>query len=126
MGFGHRVYKVRDPRADVLAEAARQMYETDGDMSLFRLSNEVETLVLRLLEEYKPGRQLKTNVEYYTALLLHGLGLPSDLFTPIFSIARTAGWVAHCFEQAAENRLIRPQSVYTGARGRTWQPIDQR
>jgi citrate synthase len=126
MGFGHRVYKVRDPRADVLADAAREMYEADGDMALFELAGGVEGLSLRLLEEYKPGRNLKTNVEYYTALLLHGLGLPPELFTPTFAIGRSAGWTAHCLEQAAENRLIRPQSVYVGARDREWTPIVER
>ncbi len=126
MGFGHRVYRVRDPRADVLAAAAQTLYEAGGDMALYRLAGEVEAAALRLLEEYKPGRQLKTNVEYYTALLLHGLGLPTDLFTPTFAIGRVAGWTAHCFEQAAGGRLIRPQSVYTGDRSRTWVPIADR
>jgi citrate synthase len=126
MGFGHRVYKVRDPRADVLAIAAREMYEAGGDMELFRLAGEVEALALRLLEEYKPGRNLKTNVEYYTALLLHGLDLPTALFTPTFSIGRAAGWTAHCLEQASQNRLIRPQSVYIGEHGRSWVSVEDR
>ena len=75
MGFGHRVYKVRDPRADVLATAAERMYTRAGDMSLYTLARAVEATAIRLLEEYKPGRRLQTNVEFYTALLLHGLGL---------------------------------------------------
>ena len=75
MGFGHRVYKVRDPRADVLARAAERMYTRAGDMSLYTLARSVEATAIRLLEEYKPGRRLQTNVEFYTALLLHGLGL---------------------------------------------------
>jgi citrate synthase len=102
------------------------MYEDGGDMELFRLAAEVEELALRLLEEYKPGRNLKTNVEYYTALLLHGIGLPVGLFTPTFAIGRAAGWTAHCLEQAAQNRLIRPQSAYVGARGPTWAPLEGR
>jgi citrate synthase len=126
MGFGHRVYKVRDPRADVLSAAAQAMYEADGDMALYRLAKEVEAVALRLLEEYKPGRNLKTNVEYYTALLLHGLDLPTALFTPTFAVGRVAGWTAHCLEQAAANRIIRPQSAYVGARGRTWVPLEKR
>lgn len=126
MGFGHRVYKVRDPRADVLSAAAQQMYEADGDMGLYNTAREVEELALRLLEEYKPGRNLKTNVEYFTALLLHGLGLPTSLFSPTFAVGRVGGWTAHCLEQAAENRLIRPQSVYTGPRDRRWLPLDVR
>ena len=78
MGFGHRVYRVRDPRADVLANAAARMFTRAGDMSLYALARSVEAEALRLLEEYKPGRRLQTNVEFYTALLLHGLGLDAD------------------------------------------------
>ena len=116
MGFGHRVYKVYDPRAVVLARAAESMYAADGDLVLYDLAKAVEVKAIELLEEYKPGRNLQTNVEYYTALLLHGLGLKSDLFTPIFAMARTAGWIAHCFEQLETGRLIRPKSHYIGQR----------
>jgi citrate synthase len=115
MGFGHRVYKVRDPRADVLAAAAQRMFTRAGDMHLYELARGVESTALRLLEEYKPGRRLQTNVEFYTALLLHGLGLEVPLFTPTFAISRVAGWTAHCFEQRKVARIIRPQSVYVGA-----------
>jgi citrate synthase len=114
MGFGHRIYKVRDPRADVLAAAAERMFTRAGDMQLYDLARAVERTALRLLEEYKPGRRLQTNVEFYTALLLHGIGLDTALFTPTFAIGRLGGWVAHCFEQRAKGRLIRPQSVYVG------------
>ena len=120
MGFGHRVYKVRDPRADVLAAAAERMFTRGGDMALYKLAREVEQTALRLLEEYKPGRKLQTNVEFYTALLLHGLGLEVPLFTPTFAISRVAGWIAHCFEQRRANRIIRPQSVYRGMTDRRW------
>ena len=120
MGFGHRVYKVRDPRADVLAAAAQRMFTHGGDLALYTLALDVEQTALRLLEEYKPGRNLQTNVEFYTALLLHGLDLEVPLFTPAFAISRVAGWLAHCFEQRRANRIIRPQSVYRGPRGRTW------
>jgi citrate synthase len=114
MGFGHRVYKVRDPRAVVLSQAAAEMYQAGGDMALYELAQVVEETAVRLLSEYKPGRNLQTNVEFYTALLLHGLGLPTDLFTPTFALGRMAGWIAHCREQQASNRLIRPLSRYTG------------
>lgn len=114
MGFGHRIYKVRDPRADVLAAAASALYRTEGDRALYELALEVEQVALRLLEQYKPGRRLQTNVEFYTALLLHGLEIPTELFTPTFALGRVAGWIAHSFEQRALDRLIRPQSVYTG------------
>lgn len=120
MGFGHRVYKVRDPRADVLAAAAERLYTRAGDMRLYELARAVERTALRLLEEYKPGRRLQTNVEFYTALLLHGLELDTSLFTPTFAISRVSGWIAHAIEQRATNRLIRPKSMYVGPRGRRW------
>ena len=126
MGFGHRIYRVRDPRADVLASAAERLYATDGDGDLYELALEVEKTALRLLAEYKPGRDLQTNVEFYTALLLHGLGLPAQLFTPTFAASRVAGWTAHCFEQQALDRLIRPQSAYVGPRDRRWVPLGER
>jgi citrate synthase len=123
MGFGHRVYKVRDPRADVLAAAAERLFTRAGDMSLYALARAVETTALRLLDEYKPGRRLQTNVEFYTALLLHGLGLEVPLFTPTFAVSRVAGWIAHCLEQSRANRIIRPQSEYAGDLNRPWIPI---
>ncbi len=126
MGFGHRIYKVRDPRADVLAQAAQQLFQTDGDRALYALALHVEQTALRLLEAYKPGRRLQTNVEFYTALLLHGLDLPTELFTPTFALGRVAGWIAHCFEQQRLDRLIRPQSVYVGERNRPWKPLQSR
>ena len=126
MGFGHRVYKVRDPRADVLAAAAERMFTRAGDMTLYRLARAVESTAVRLLNEYKPGRGLQTNVEFYTALLLHGLDLDVELFTPTFAISRVSGWIAHAFEQQRANRIIRPQSVYSGPRHRTWVPVSQR
>ena len=81
---------------------------------------------MRLLAERKPGRRLETNVEYYTALLLHGVGLESELFTPTFAISRVAGWTAHCFEQLEANRLIRPRATYVGEKNRKWVPATQR
>lgn len=126
MGFGHRVYKVRDPRAEILAQAAEAMYQADGDMALYELTKTVEVTAVRLLEEYKPGRHLQTNVEFYTALLLHGLDLPTALFTPTFALGRVAGWIAHCLEQAKTGRIIRPLSEYTGGKQREWQAVAQR
>jgi citrate synthase len=126
MGFGHRVYRVRDPRADVLARAAERLYATEADTKLYELAQHVERMILRLLDEYKPGRKLQTNVEFYTALLLHGLELSTDLFTPTFAISRVAGWIAHCFEQQKQNRLIRPESEYIGEKARSWMSIAER
>ena len=126
MGFGHRVYKVRDPRAEVLAQAAEKLYQADGDMQLYRLAKYVEQTAVALLAEFKPGRNLQTNVEFYTALLLHGLGLPTELFTPTFAASRAAGWIAHAFEQQEVGRIIRPESVYIGEHDRQWIPVEQR
>lgn len=126
MGFGHRVYKVRDPRADVLAGAVARLREggVEGE-GIYDLARAVEQTALRLLEEHKPGRRLQTNVEFYTALLLHLLEIPTELFTPTFAIARVAGWIAHCREQRKGNRLIRPQSVYVGERGKRWEKREE-
>ncbi len=126
MGFGHRVYKVRDPRADVLAAAAEALFARTGDRELYDLARSVEAIALRLLEEHKPGRHLQTNVEFYTALVLHGVGLTSELFTPTFAVGRAGGWTAHCLEQLGDNRLIRPSSEYTGVTDRTWVPVEER
>lgn len=126
MGFGHRVYKVRDPRAEVLGAAAAKMFQAGGDTKLYELVKSVEQTAVSLLAEYKPGRNLQTNVEFYTALLLHGLGLDTAIFTPTFAIGRVAGWIAHCFEQIKYGRLIRPQSAYIGEHHRAWLPLSQR
>ncbi len=121
MGFGHRIYTVRDPRADVLAHAAKRFYGDGGDRGLYDLARHVEATALRLLRERKPERRLDTNVEFYTALLLHGLDFPSDLFTPTFAVGRVLGWAAHCLEQRRHGRLIRPQSAYIGPTGRHYE-----
>jgi len=120
MGFGHRVYKVRDPRADVLGAAADALGSAHiADRSLFDLARAVEQTVLRVLDEVKPGRNLRTNVEFYTALLLQSLGLEPRCFVATFACGRVAGWGAHVIEQHAEDHLIRPQSEYIGPRGLT-------
>lgn len=120
MGFGHRVYKVRDPRADVLGAAATRLFEKAGDQTLYRDARAVEQVVLRLLHEAKPDRGLDTNVEYYTALLLHGIGMHADLFSPTFAAARAGGWTAHILEQIADDRLIRPSAKYLGETNLRW------
>lgn len=120
MGFGHRVYKVRDPRAEVLSSSAEQMSGAVlHDRGLFELAREVEKTVLRVLDEVKPGRGLKTNVEFYTALVLQSLGLQPNSFVSLFACGRCAGWAAHVIEQHVEDHLIRPQSEYIGPRGLT-------
>jgi citrate synthase len=102
------------------------MYSRSGDMKLYSLARDVEDVAIRLLAERYPERNLKTNVEFYTALLLHGLGMSADLFTPTFAVSRTAGWIAHIFEQRAQSRIIRPESEYIGARDRKWSPLERR
>jgi citrate synthase len=118
MGFGHRVYKVRDPRAEVLSRVAEEMSNAVlHDRNLFDLARAVEQTALRVLEEHKPGRNLRTNVEFYTALVLQSLGLLPKSFVALFACGRVAGWCAHVIEQHGEDRLIRPQSEYIGPKG---------
>ena len=119
MGFGHRVYQVRDPRAEVLAQAAELLAEAGEHTALFELARAIERRAVEVLAELKPGRRLDTNVEFYTALLLHCVGLPRDLFSPTFTLGRVVGWIAHCREQAQRGRLIRPRARYVGPRGLT-------
>lgn len=122
MGFGHRVYKTEDPRARILRVVAEQMTEID----FFRLATRTEDVALRLLQEKRPGRRLYTNVDFYTAAVLHAVGLAEDLFPACFAISRVAGWTAHVLEQVHHNRLIRPSVEYTGERDRQFVPLDQR
>jgi len=120
MGFGHRVYKVRDPRAEVLSKVADGMSAARlEDKKLFDLARTVEQTALKVLDAHKPGRNLRTNVEFYTALVLQSLGLTPRTFVAMFACGRVAGWCAHVIEQHAEDHLIRPQSEYTGPRGLT-------
>jgi len=126
MGFGHRVYKVRDPRAALLCEAAERMSRVTGDRRLLDLTAAVEETTVRVLEELKPGRDLYANVELYAALILHAVEIPSDLFTPVFAIGRTSGWTAHVIEQYSDNRIFRPQSIYVGPRGLKWKALADR
>ena len=118
-GFGHRVYKTKDPRADVLTKAGEQFY-SEREEEISQLFIYTEQLILKLLNEYKPGRQLFTNVEFYTAYLLHGLGIPEELFTTLFASSRVVGWLAHADEQLKEDLIIRPKSLYIGEYGKKW------
>jgi citrate synthase len=102
------------------------MFQQSEGLALYTLAREVEKVAVRLLAERYPDRNLQTNVEFYTALLLHGLGLSTDLFTPTFAISRVAGWIAHIFEQRQQSRIIRPESRYVGPRDRRWIPLEQR
>lgn len=122
MGFGHRVYKAEDPRAEILREMAR----TASDPDFFALSKATEDKTLEMLNERKPGRRLYTNVEFYSAAVLAAVGLPGDMFTPTFAVSRSVGWSAHVLEQVSNNRLIRPQSQFVGPTDKTFTPIAER
>jgi citrate synthase len=111
MGFGHRVYRAYDPRAAALRKVAEGMA---GMADWLQLAVQVEDIALRLLAERHPDRPLKTNVEYYAAAVLQGVGLPPELFPATFALARHAGWTAHIIEQAKADKLIRPDMRYTG------------
>jgi citrate synthase len=119
MGFGHRVYKGEDPRAKHLKEIARRLGEAAGDLKWFALSE-------RLQEAVWEAKKLYINVDFYSASLLHYLGIPTELFTTMFACARSSGWSAHVIEQMSDNRLIRPLAHYTGPRGLRFVPVDQR
>jgi citrate synthase len=118
LGFGHRVYKVRDPRAEVLAKASLALAQTDKEKSLCAFVQEFDAITTQTLAELKPTHNLQVNVELYAALILHLLSVPADLFTPLFAAGRTAGWCAHMIEQHGDNRLIHPEVSYVGPRGR--------
>jgi len=112
MGFGHRIYRVRDPRADVLKSAIEQLATDGADLPF---ASEVEAYIREALRRKNPNRPLDTNVEFFTAILLDALKIPRQAFTPVFAVARAAGWTAHAREQQRTGRLIRPSSTYVGA-----------
>lgn len=124
MGFGHRVYRVLDPRAQVLKEVSRRLAEESGDSKWFEMSLEMERVMEREME--KRGKQVRPNVDFFSASVYRMLGFPADMYTPIFAVARISGWMAHLYEQYADNRLMRPRLVYEGPRDKRFVPIDQR
>jgi citrate synthase len=126
MGFGHRVYRVRDPRAAVLQDAAEDFYADGGDSDFFETVQAFEDVAVDALAKEHPNRTLETNVEFYTAALLNGVGVPKELFTTSFAVSRVGGWMAHALEQLEDNRLVRPRAEYVGGEGRTWTPVDER
>ncbi len=119
MGFGHRVYRTEDPRATHLRRMAEELSQEAGDARWYDVSRKLE-------EEMLERKGLYCNVDFYCATVYYSLGLPIDLFTPLFAIGRTAGWAAHVMEQHMHNRLIRPRAEYTGELDRPWVPIDRR
>ena len=120
MGMGHRVYKTVDPRAPHLRAMAAKLSEKIGEPKWIRMSERIAKLM-------KEKKNLNANVDFYSATVYHSLGIPTDLFTPVFAIARTSGWCAHVLEQLEDNRLYRPLSQYVGEpAGKKLVPIDQR
>jgi citrate synthase len=119
MGFGHRVYKTEDPRATVLRQMSGELAAASGDDTYFLMSRRMEEVVFA-------EKGLYPNVDFYAATVYHYLRIPTDLFTPVFSVSRMSGWTAHVIEQHADNRLIRPDSEYIGESGLTWPALDER
>jgi citrate synthase len=119
MGFGHRVYRTEDPRATHLRQISHDLGERAGDTKWFDMSRKVEVYI----NEHK---HLNANVDFYSATTYYQLGIPLDLFTPIFACSRISGWTAHVLEQYANNRLIRPLAHYSGPTNISYTPIDQR
>ena len=119
MGFGHRVYRTEDPRATWLRQFSREMGETKGDLRWYEISRKIEEVMMR-------EKGLYPNVDFYSASTYYMMGIPLDLFTPIFAISRISGWTGHILEQYANNRLIRPRAEYIGPRNVPYVPIDER
>ena len=122
MGFGHREYKVKDPRAIILQKLAEELFQRFGKDEMYEIAKKLE-------EEAIPSlgpRGIYPNVDYYSGLVYRKLGIPQDLFTPIFAISRVAGWLAHWREQLGANRIFRPSQIYTGSKPREWLPLDKR
>jgi len=119
MGFGHRIYKKQDPRAEAFRAIAAQMCERSGEKIWMEISNRVEKLMWQ-------EKRIPCNVDFFSASVLYILGFPVDFFTTVFAASRVAGWSAHVIEQLADNRLIRPACAYVGPKNRHFQPLDER
>ena len=122
MGFGHREYKVKDPRAIILQNLAEELFDRFGKDEMYEIAKKLEEEAI----PYLGPRGIFPNVDYYSGLVYRKLGIPRDLFTPIFAISRVAGWLAHWREQLGANRIFRPSQIYTGSKPRTWLPLEKR
>lgn len=118
-GFGHRVYRTEDPRATHLRRMSKELGERAGDTRWYEISRRVEDVVMQ-------QKHLYANVDFYSATCYYSMGIPTDLFTPVFAVSRIAGWAAHVLEQYGDNRLIRPRAEYVGERNVPYVPVDQR
>ena len=119
MGFGHRVYKNGDPRSPIVKQLAKELSEAAGNTSYFDISEKIETVMMR-------EKGMHPNLDFYAATAYHMCGIPTAMFTPVFVIARTSGWIAHVIEQRADNKLIRPLSDYTGPAARQYVSVEER
>ena len=122
MGFGHREYKVKDPRAIILQKLAEELFERFGKDEMYEVAKKLEEEAIPSLGQ----RGIYPNVDFYSGLVYRKLGIPRDLFTPIFAISRVAGWLAHWREQLGANRIFRPSQIYTGSQPREWMPLEKR
>ncbi|MGB3940512.1 MAG: citrate synthase [Candidatus Manganitrophaceae bacterium] len=122
MGLGHREYKVKDPRAIILQRLAKRLFEHYGKSPLYEVAVEVE----RIGEEYLASKKVYANVDFYSGIVYQKMGIETDFFTPIFAMARVAGWLAHWIEQVKDNHIFRPTEIYEGEHGRSYLPVSER
>lgn len=122
MGLGHRIYKVKDPRATILQSLCQRLFTELGASQLYEVALEVERVSGELLRD----KRVYPNVDFYSGIVYDKMGIEADFFTPIFAMARVAGWLAHWFEQLRENKLFRPEQIYQGEHNRPYVPVDQR
>ena len=122
IGFGHRMYKTYDPRARIFKEYARKLAELSGEDRFFRINERLEATMVQQVG----GKGIYPNIDLYSGIVYRHLGIPRDIFTPIFAMARVAGWTAHLLEYWQENRLFRPVAIYNGPAPRKYVPLDSR